>query len=354
MNGRLFLDVHVIQTVPPSCVNRDDTGSPKTCVYGGVRRARVSSQSWKHAVRNYFAEEFKGQDLGIRTKRVIEMIATRIEELSPGTSDPTGSATAVLEAAGIKAKGKKEGELGALMFVSRTQIDSLAKLAISGKYDKKEVKEALGTGFAVDIALFGRMVADDPSLNSDACCQVAHAISTHRVSNEYDYYTARDDLSKDDEAGAGMIGTIEFNSSTLYRYSTVAVHELQHIMNDDSAIAAHAVAEYVKAFCLSMPTGKINTFANRTVPDAVLVIARNDQPVSLSGAFETPVTADSQSGYVLRSVARMVDYNKSICSDFLPKPIRTWQIGAGLEAVGPGSSLQSAISEIEEFIRGRE
>ena len=84
MNGRLFLDVHVIQTVPPSCVNRDDTGSPKTCVYGGVRRARVSSQSWKHAVRNYFAEDFKGQDLGIRTKRVIEMIASRIEDFLQG------------------------------------------------------------------------------------------------------------------------------------------------------------------------------------------------------------------------------------------------------------------------------
>ena len=352
MNGRLFLDVHVIQTVPPSCVNRDDTGSPKTCVYGGVRRARVSSQSWKHAVREYFKDEFDESYSGVRTKRVIGMIADRINTISPEASDPLEMSRKVLEAAGIKAKGKKEDELGALMFVSRTQIDNLARLALSGSYDKKSVKEALGSGFTTDIALFGRMVADDPSLNSDACCQVAHAISTHKVSNEYDYYTAMDDLSNDDEAGAGMIGTVEFSSSTLYRYSTVAVHELQDIMNGDIAVAAKSAAEYVKAFCLSMPTGKINTFANNTVPDAVLIAVRSDQPASLVGAFESPVRADDQSGYVSKSVKRMMEYNGSICSDFLAAPDKTWKIGCGMG--DERMKLQDALAEIEAYIRSRE
>ena len=223
---------------------------------------------------------------------------------------------------------------------------------MSGSYDKKSVREALGSGFTTDIALFGRMVADDPSLNSDACCQVAHAISTHKVSNEYDYYTAMDDLSNDDEAGAGMIGTVEFSSSTLYRYSTVAVHELQDIMNGDIAVAAKSAAEYVKAFCLSMPTGKINTFANNTVPDAVLIAVRSDQPASLVGAFESPVRADDQSGYVSKSVKRMMEYNGSICSDFLAAPDKTWKIGCGMG--DERMNLQDALAEIEAYIRSRE
>ena len=241
-----------------------------------------------------------------------------------------------------------------MLFISNVQIDNLAKLAIAGDYDKKAVKEALGTGFAVDIALFGRMVADDPSLNADASCQVAHSISTHKVSNEYDYFTAMDDISGDDEAGAGMIGTIEFNSSTLYRYATVAVHELDATLNSDTRTSAHATSEFVKAFILSMPTGKINTFANNTVPDAVYITVRSDRPVNLVGAFEEPVHSDESSGYSKRSVARLVEYNESICSDFVPKPEKTWQIGNGLDSIGPKSTLSDVVVEIEDYIMGRE
>jgi CRISPR-associated protein Cas7/Cse4/CasC subtype I-E len=156
--------------------------------------------------------------------------------------------------------------------MSTAQARELAKLVVENpKPGVKESQLALRLNPGIDIALFGRMVADDPTLNTDACAQVAHSISTHKVSNEYDYFTAVDDFSSEDSAGAGHIGTVEFNSSTLYRYATVAVHELYKQLAGDTA---DAVCEFVRAFICSMPTGKQNTFANRTLPDAVLVALR--------------------------------------------------------------------------------
>lgn len=146
----------------------------------------------------------------------------------------------------------------------------------------------------MDMALFGRMVASDPSLNYDAAAQVAHSISTHAVQNEFDYFTAVDDCAPEDSAGAGHLGTVEYNSSTLYRYATVNMVELAHLLGAEKA--AQAVRVFGEAFIRSMPTGKQNSFANRTLPDAVYVTLREDQPVNLCGAFEKPVRK-SPEGY---------------------------------------------------------
>ena len=189
MKKRLYVDFHVLQTVPPSCINRDDTGSPKTAIYGGVTRARVSSQAWKHAMRQAFVEEslLNEEDVGKRTKKVTELVEKEIAALAP-EKDAAKLAKKTLDNAGIKndEKGTK-----ALFFISQAQIKALATLAVADDIeDKKAYKEALQKALrknpSVDIALFGRMVADDPSLNFDAAAQVAHSISTHAVQNEYD------------------------------------------------------------------------------------------------------------------------------------------------------------------------
>ena len=225
MKKRLYVDFHVLQTVPPSCINRDDTGSPKTAIYGGVTRARVSSQAWKHAMRQAFVEEslLDEEDVGKRTKKVMELVEKEIAALAP-EKDAAKLAKKTLDNAGIKndEKGTK-----ALFFISQAQIKVLAQLAVEECADKKEYKKALSTAPSADIALFGRMVADDPSLNFDAAAQVAHSISTHAVQNEYDYFTAVDDCQVEDNAGAGHLGTVEYNSATLYRYATVNVMELE-------------------------------------------------------------------------------------------------------------------------------
>lgn len=348
----LYLDIHVLQTVPPSCVNRDDTGSPKTAVYGGVRRARVSSQSWKRAMRQMFRQHFQENELGVRTKNITDMVAEAIGQQDPSSIGEAAKEKAgkILEAAGIKLD-KNTGEAKALFFMGRKQAENLAELALSEeKPDKKTVQNALKKDEAVDIALFGRMVADDPSLNEDACAQVAHAISTHAVENEYDYYTAVDELSPEDNAGAGMIGVIEYNSSTLYRYGTVALHELEAALAGQTAMTAKAAAEFVRAFITSMPTGKQNTFANRTLPDAVLVTLRKDQPVNLAGAFENPVRNQGE-GYVQGSVKKLAEYGEKVCSTFAEKPEKAWEIGMdAVKTEAEAVTLPELLQQVEQAV----
>ena len=259
MKNRCYLDVHVLQTVPPSCVNRDDTGSPKTAIYGGTTRARVSSQAWKHAMREMFREELIEPDmLGLRTKNVISMVAEEILKLNPDAK-AAELAEKVLTSAGVKFKDDKKGETKdkkaeALFFMSAAQAKALAEIAVSeGTADKDACKKALKNNPSVDIALFGRMVASEATLNCDASAQVAHSISTHTVQNEYDYFTAVDDLAPEDNTGAGHLGTVEFNSSTLYRYATVNLVELSNALGKQ--VAAETAAKFVEAFVRSMPTG---------------------------------------------------------------------------------------------------
>ena len=316
MAERFYVDFHVLQTLPPSNVNRDDMGSPKTAVYGGVTRARVSSQAWKRAMRVYFRQEslFAAEQLGERTKRIAEMVADKIRALDPH-AEAEKLASEALTRAGLKIKSAEKGT-DALFFMSGGQAAALAALAAAGEKDAKQYKAALKSAPSVDIALFGRMVADDPSLNYDAAAQVAHSISTHAVQNEYDYFTAVDDRSPEDNAGAGHLGTVEFNSSTLYRYAAVNAAELRGTLG---AEAAHTVRGFAEAFLRSMPTGKQNTFANRTLPSMVYVVIRRDQPVNLVGAFENPVRAGEE-GYEAASEARFVQFARGMYRDFAPEP----------------------------------
>ena len=334
-----YVDIHVIQNLPPSCVNRDDSGSPKSAVYGGVRRLRVSSQSWKRATRLYFNDLLDAKDVGVRTKRVAELLAARITEDAP---DLAGSATKLAEevfkTARIKLsppRGKKDAppESGYLLFLSTSQVERLAELAIASAHsgealDAKAVKKVFKEAHAVDIALFGRMVADDTDLNVDAACQVAHAISTHAAENEYDFFTAVDDeksRSEEEDAGAGMMGTVEFSSATMYRYATVNVDLLRHNLGDSEA-TLRALEVFVRGFCLSMPTGKQNTFANRTLPEAVVVTVREDQPVSLVGAFEEAVPAQGAHGYVARSVEALARHAATIEDNYGLEPLRSFVV----------------------------
>ena len=353
---RIFVDFHIIQTVPPSCVNRDDTGSPKTALYGGVRRARVSSQSWKRAMREMFRDEFDEKELGIRTKKLVSLVTNEILKINPdmGEEEAGELATKVVNACGISTEKKKSDEekTKALFFVSRTQAENLAKYIIENKDNedkniKKDVKQLINTEHSIDIALFGRMVADDPSLNADASAQVAHSISTHRVDNEYDYFTAIDDLAPEDNAGADMIGVVEYNSSTLYRYATVAVHNLAKELGGEKEAVAGAVAEFAKAFIQSMPTGKQNTFANRTLPDAVLVTVRNDQPINFVGAFEEPVRT-SNGGHVKLSIEKMEAYAENIYKSYLNVPQKSW--GIGLSDKVDSVNLKELLQNLKETV----
>ncbi|QCB26658.1 type I-E CRISPR-associated protein Cas7/Cse4/CasC [Streptomyces sp. SS52] len=335
----LFVEVHILQSLPPSNVNRDDSGTPKQAVYGGARRARVSSQAWKRATRTEYAKQVPEADRATRTKRIAGLLAQRLARpaaeggagLETGPADKL--AAALLEPLGITKSAKKDDQSAYLLFFGKKQLDDLVRLldgraaelaalpddALKDEVKKLPVVQTLSTGHPAEVALFGRMVADLPALNVDASVQVAHALSTHAVRTEFDYYTAVDDENTDDH-GAGMIGTVEFNSSTLYRYAVLGVHQLRDNLSDLDETRQAAV-RFVDAFTRSMPTGHQNSFAHRTLPHLVLLTVRADQPVNLVSAYEEPVTGVT--GLAPESVVRLADELRAVGEAWGDKPLRT-------------------------------
>ncbi|MFF7415285.1 type I-E CRISPR-associated protein Cas7/Cse4/CasC [Streptomyces lydicus] len=385
--NRLFLDVHALQTVPPSNLNRDDAGSPKSAIYGGVPRARVSSQAWKRAIRTYFSDEklLEPNELGVRTKRVAELLARRITAMEP--SLPHGDALVlasevVRTATGSKLEAPRRSESSAkesysaapelkyLLFLSERQLDGLAELAIEGAADikkylkgaKARAKEIADTHHSVDIALFGRMVADSSDINVGAAVQVAHAISVHQVQSESDYYTAIDDCNTEAEPGAGMIGTLEFNSATLYRYATLNVQQLHRNLvvgacasNEPTITARRATEAFVHGFVASLPTGKINAFGHHTLPDAVIVKLRTTRPISFVPAFEEAV--GESCGYVKHACDRLATYVPSLERAYGEGgSSRSWvlRVGPATESLSPigieVESLDSLITVIGQAV----
>ncbi len=347
MEKRLYVDIHVLQTVPPSCVNRDDTGSPKTAVYGGVTRARVSSQAWKYAMREAFRDNalFDKSDIGKRTKKIQDMIAEEIKVLD-SEKDADKLAQKVVKY--IAVTTEKSGKTSMLIFVSNVQIKKLAELAVSGCDKASDYKEALKNNPSVDIVLFGRMIAigNNETIKDDAASQVAHSISTHAVQNEYDYFTAVDDL-EEKNAGAAHIATTEYNSSTLYRYATVNVMELERQLGREKA--AETVKGFTEAFICSMPTGKQNPFANRTLPDAVYVTIREDQPINLCGAFEKAVPKSAE-GYVAESKRRLKEYAEQVYETFADVPTKSYVVGTEMSELGESIKLQTLLSKLENAV----
>lgn len=351
--NNLYIDVNVLQSVPSSNINRDDTGAPKTAIYGGVTRSRVSSQSWKRAMRMAFAQQSAGADWieGIRTMRVPLLLANEIQKQSNDLSeeDALKKSLDVFGKAKIKLD-KKTNHTKALLMVSKGQIKQLAKYATTNdNLDGKAIKKLLQDDHSLDMALFGRMVADDPSLNVDASAQVAHAISTHEIVPEFDYYTAVDDEKQNDESGSAMIGTIEYDSATLYRYANVNVNELiNNLGNID--VALKGLQLFVRDFIMTMPTGKQNSFANKTVPQYVMVTIRADTPVNLVSAFEEPIK--SRNGYLQPSVKKLEEeYTKT--QQFVQKPLSTFVVTNAESHLDQVNNLDDLISGISKTLETR-
>lgn len=367
--NRTLIDIHILQTVPPSNLNRDDTGSPKTAIYGGVRRSRVSSQAWKRAAREAFKSYLDESELGTRTKRVVDLLAEEIVDQAPELEERASElASSTFETIGIKLeKPKKDATLQSqyLLFLSRRQIQNLASAAIeaAGADDVKKalraakVKDLANRDHSVDIALFGRMVADQTDINVDAAAQVAHAISVHSVETEFDYYTAVDDRLDDDETGAGMIGTVEFNSATLYRYAAVDVNRLADNLGDALA-TRRAVEAFLQAFVRSMPSGKQNSFAHRTLPEAVVVVVRESQPINLVGAFEKPIRELERKGRVKRAAEELCNEAQEIERAYGEKPISSWVTRVGtdtdsLDELGANVPLDEMVTQLGELVETR-
>ena len=335
---KALLELHLIQNFAPSNLNRDDTGSPKDAYFGGSRRARVSSQSFKRAMRMDFKERqlISRDEIGERTKRAHEAIRDLLtaagKEAKEADRAAFNAVDAIVKTAVTKnKKGDEEKKSSYLVFLGRDELQKMADIILQNweafakqmqeqdaEADKKKPKPveldkalakslegALNGKRAVDIALFGRMLADLPEHNTDAAAQVAHALGTHAMKQrEFDFYTAVDDLKPTDNAGADMLGTVAFGSATFYRYLCIDLAKLRENLDDDD-LMLRGLKALLYASVFAAPTGKQNTFAAHNLPSLISSVVReNASPRNLANAFEVPVKA-SDSGYVAGSLQKL-------------------------------------------------
>jgi CRISPR system Cascade subunit CasC len=291
-----FIQFHLLTPYPPSNPNRDDQGRPKSVVIGGQPRLRLSSQSIKRAVReiSFFRNDLAGH-VGKRTKRIAETIETRL--LADGAA-AEAARKAASEVAKIfsKLEAEKEGKpplTTTLAFVSPdewTLAYDLAARVLAGEklpadkdLKKLVLKRADG---AVDIAMFGRMLADDPDFNREAAVQVSHAFTTHRAVIEDDWFAAVDDLKPaEEDVGAGHLGEIGFGSGVYYLYACVNRDLLVENLAGDEKLAERGLASLAKALAIATPKGKQNSFAHHPLAHFIRVERGSQQPRDLSGAF---------------------------------------------------------------------
>jgi CRISPR system Cascade subunit CasC len=330
---KTLIEIHVLQNFAPSNLNRDDTGAPKDAFFGGTRRARISSQCLKRAVREFFKEQNKDW-VACRTKRIVNEL---MERLSPKLKDRKDfteeSLVKAIEVAisslgsNKKVKVDKEKKTDVLLFLSPGEIDCLEKVIAESYIDllKKKLSDQVITTLndaidgenksrlSVDVALFGRMLAVMPEKNQNATCQVAHAISTHSVEREFDFFTAVDDLKPEDTAGADMMGTVEFNSACFYRYAVVDWEKLVENLQGDKELAKKGLHAFLEGYVVAEPTGKQNTFAAHNPPEFVAVSVRhNTAPCNLANAFETVVRVGKDESLTKASADKLIEKAKKL------------------------------------------
>lgn len=360
MTKNLYIDINILQTVPASNINRDDTGMQKTALYGGTLRTRVSSQSWKKAVRDGFREDYGDSKLydSYRTKHGVALLASQLMKDDPKLKTKDAEKTAfdffatigLIKASAKRDKKTKEYLTGSLLMISQAQLEAMSKLIReNGKMlsDKKLAKEfakqaknVLTKQNSADIALFGRMVADDTDLNVDASCQVAHALGVNPAQTEYDYFTAVDDLSN--TQGSAMIGSVPFSSATFYRYANVNVKQLEKNLNKE--LAPDVAAKFIKEFIMKMPSGYQNSFANNTLPDYVMITIRDDAPVNLVSAFEKPI--ESTDGYTDKAISRLNDEDKKV-QTYVDEPVKQFVI----DTRKPVTKMDDILSKVSEVLK---
>jgi CRISPR system Cascade subunit CasC len=308
-----LIQFHILRNYAPSSLNRDETGAPKTAVFAGIQRGRISSQCLKRAWRS--SEVFKSLgSCGIRTQYLPELVVERVKELSDtdtynfalkhkkvianfGKSDKDGKN----EESKVSTESNDKLKTSQLMFFSQQDIDAIANAVINAKGNINILKEEIKKldkirPITLDIALFGRMITDDNFADVEASMQVAHALSVNRVNQESDYFTAIDDLSHKfrEDSGAGHLGDCDYNSCCYYEYAVLDTDQLKRNLSNSPETLdklPHLLNALIDAMVYTSPGGKQNSFAAHSLP-AIFCIEYKDKkiPISYVNAFEEPIT----------------------------------------------------------------
>jgi CRISPR system Cascade subunit CasC len=313
-----LIELHILQSFPVSCLNRDDVGAPKTAVFGGATRARISSQCLKRAIRQCAKELLPELNRGVRTRYIIPLFEHALASHGVVKEKAQEMAKAVADFFNEVDK-KDERRVKTAMFLSPREIDemSMELATISEKKEpsaediRKACKKASRMD-AADIALFGRMVANDSSVGVEAAAMFNHALSTHHVADDLDFFSAVDESKPADvPAGAAITDTLGFTSATYYRYAALNLSWLTDSNNFCSLAALSedqrwAVVEtFLRATLLAMPAARRNSMNADNPPAYVLGLYRElGQPVQLVNAFEKPLW--SKNGYLQPSIRAML------------------------------------------------
>lgn len=310
-----FIQIHMLTSYPPANLNRDDLNRPKTAMMGGKLRLRISSQCLKRHWRTSDAfQEAMADHLGCRTKLMGDCIRDALVQGIPlkdamqagsGSARPAASRRTAPEkeaaqwAAAIAGQfGKpktKSLEIEQLAHFSPEEIEGIDQLLLRASErgegpQQNELDLLSARSTAVDIAMFGRMLADHPDRNVEAAVQVAHAISVNQVAVENDYFTAVDDLNKrHEDRGSAHIGELGFGAGVFYEYICINRTLLEENLGGDAPLAKNAIKALIEAAAKVAPSGKTNSFGNPAYAFYLLVEKGAQQPRSLSVAFLDPI-----------------------------------------------------------------
>lgn len=371
----MLYEIHMLKNFPPTNLNRDDSGAPKTCQFAGSSRARISSQCLKRSWRTspLFRDAVGAENLGIRTRKLPVLVQ---DELLARGVDPEWAKAMVPKMAAI---GSKKAELDAdatkqIVLYAPADVSAVAdaveellagckSLADVKKLKAQDVTDAISDVEArpitVDIALFGRMVTSDGFADVEAAMQVAHAISTNRVMLESDFFTAVDDLvtgNAVEEQGSGMMGDLDYNASCYYLYAAIdadaLMENLQHTP-DAAHIVEQTIPALIRTMAFANPSGKQNTFAGHVLPSAVLVERKEQKiPVSLVNAFTEPARSDHEGDLVLHSIEKLQKETDSVAADFgIPVTDRWWFAAEKYRQVTPQSEA-TVCTTFDELVDG--
>lgn len=349
-----YVQLHFLTVYPPSNPNRDDMGRPKTAVYGGVQRLRLSSQSLKRAARlsPAMSESLIG-NMGQRTQRLGDEVVSHLlgkgadEKKAYEAAEQVAKVFGAFDEAAAK-KDPSQVRIRQLAFISpeeRAAAIQMAEKAFSGESiqndAKKLGKDILRTADgAVDLAMFGRMLADAPEFNREAAVQVSHAITTHRAEAEDDFYTAVDDLKKPaEDSGAGFVGEAGFGSGVYYLYVCIDTDRLIENLAGDRELARKALEAATEAFATASPSGKRNSYSHHTRASYIRAESGDQQPRSLAAAFLNPVNGDDLLG---ASINKLKETAEKIDNAYGPA------VDKSVEMDVPGGN--GALAEIKAFV----
>lgn len=336
-----LIELHILQSFPVTCLNRDDVGSPKSATFGGSQRARLSSQSLKRASRIEARDSMPDAFMGIRSRFLLEPFTQAL--LAAGLDE----AEAVKKAAGIceafsKVDAKKPDQVTTAVYLSPGEIQQLAAAVAAGEAPEKAAKKVDRLD-AADIALFGRMIANDATLNVEGAAMFSHALSTHATANEIDFFSAVDDRKGDSEdAGAGMIGTLEYNSATYYRYvaiNLVMLFDAKHLGPiSEQEKRKSLLRAFIRAVLMAVPGARQNSMNGATLPIEVLGIRKDKgQPLQLINAFEKPIKANGN-GYAANSRKEMLQHHTDLK--------KLWGIETAVESLLTDDGLEEFLTKL--------